>query len=75
MIMDIKIIDKINPNPPPLGTIFLWELLWLGISGIYFVNGIIKAFVKIKLNEMLKKKSIIISKFKTFNKCIFKLNL
>ena len=75
MIIDIRIIDKMNPNPPALGTMFLWALLWFGISGISFVNGFIKALVKAMLNKMLVKKTIIISKFKTFYKFRYKLNL
>ena len=64
MIIDIRIIDKMNPNPPALGTIFLWALLWFGISGISFVNGFIKDLVKAMLNKFryklnLLKKSLI----------------
>ena len=45
---------RINVNPPPLGLIFLWELLWLGISGIIFLKGLIKKMVNNQLNSVLK---------------------
>ena len=44
----------INANPPPLGFNLLWELLLLGMSGINFLNGLIKNLVRDKLKIKLK---------------------
>ena len=49
---------RINDKPPPLGFIILWELLWLGISGINFLKGFINNLVndqlKIKLKNIMR---------------------
>ena len=47
-------LERMKANPPPLGLTSLCELLWLGISGIIFLKGLIKNLVNIQLNKILK---------------------
>ena len=57
ILLVIRLV-RINDNPPPLGLVKVWELLWFGISGIIVLNGLMNNLVnnqlKIKLINIIK---------------------
>ena len=56
IIPNIELINT-TTNPPPLGTIFVWELLLLGISGSNFLSGLIESFTKNQEDKIEIKKA------------------
>ena len=52
ILLVIRLVSK-KDNPPPRGFIKLWELLWFGISGIIFLNGLIKNLVNVQLKKKI----------------------
>ncbi len=52
ILLVIRLVSK-KDNPPPRGFIKLCELLWFGISGIIFLNGLIENLVNVQLKIKL----------------------